>query len=440
MSEDFFTVSALNNFIRDVLNSGFPRAIWVCGEIQGLKEKNRHLYFTVVEKEANGSGVVAKIDVKVWANSRLKIDAILNKAQNPFQFKDDIEVKLLCKVDFYPPFGQVSLIAESIDPIYTLGKLAQDRLKLIALLKGKGVFDKNKQLEWPLVPLQVGLITSYDSAAYHDFTDELKRSGYAFKIFAMDAVMQGKNAEASVVKAIETLNRMNHLDVLVITRGGGSIAELSCFDSEKIAMAIAGSRLAVLSGIGHEINTTVTDLAAHTFAKTPTATAQILVGRVREFLERLNEQQEHITQGARRVVDLQQNRLKHIAASLQSGTWALVQGHQQRLASLASALKRAPMVMVKSSKQTLAVYRDNLKKTIYLRLQNSRIKITQCQKLVDMADPKNTLKRGFSITRSMDGKIIRNRQQAQGVKQMTTHLVDGIIISEVKDLPAGRQG
>src|SRR4029077_13028465 len=133
------------------------------------------------------------------------------------------------------------------------------------------------------------LITSYDSAAYHDFISELKRSGCAFKIFMVNSIMQGKNTEGSIIKALKVLEDIGEMDVIVITRGGGSIAELSCFDSEKIALAIALSGIPVLSGIGHEINTTVADLAAHTFAKTPTAIAKFLVERLKEFIEGVNE-------------------------------------------------------------------------------------------------------------------------------------------------------
>ena len=253
MSDEFLTVSELNHFIRDVLNSGFPKSLWICGEIQGYdrgKDK-KHVFFELCEKDPVTREINARIWLVIFAQARPRIEAILKQAENAFELKDDIEVKFLCKVDFYPGHGQVRLIVEGIDPVHTLGKIAQDRQRLIALLKQKGLLDKNKQLALPVVTLNVGLITSYDSAAYHDFISELKRSGYSFRIFVANSIMQGKNTEASVVKALKTLEGINDLDVIVITRGGGSIAELSSFDSEKIAMAIAELSLPVLSGIGH---------------------------------------------------------------------------------------------------------------------------------------------------------------------------------------------
>jgi len=435
MSDEFLTVSELNNFIRDVLKSGFPRAVWVCGEIQGYdrgKDK-KHVFFELCEKDSETRDIIARIGLVIFAQVRPHIDAILKQAENAFALKDDIEVKFLCKVDFYPGHGQVRLIVESIDPVYTLGKIAQDRQRLIALLKGKGILDKNKGLELPMVLLNIGLITSYDSAAYHDLLSELKNSGYAFRVFMLNSVMQGKNTEGSVIQALSRLQGMDEIDVIVITRGGGSIAELSCFDSEKIATAIAQSRLPVLSAIGHEINTTVTDLAAHTFVKTPTAIARFLVERLEEFLRRMDERQTRIMEGARGVLAGRHHHLKEASMVLHSQTQGLIKSHHQKLAGMKEGLKRLQASLLKESRRTLSEQHNHLKKIIYLHLQNSRTKMNQFQKMAELADPQNTLKRGFSITRSREGRLIRSVKDVQGVKALCTQLVDGLIQSDVKE-------
>lgn len=409
MIDESLTVSELGAFIRDVLKSGFPRAIWVCGEIQELREKNNHLYFTLSEKETTSNQVVAKIGATIWANSRLKIDQILKNAENGFALKEDIQVRLLVKIDFYPPFGQIRVIVEGIDPIYTLGKIAQDRQRLIAALKAKGILDLNKRLQLPDLMLNIGLITSYDSAAYHDFTDELKQSGHAFKVFFVDATMQGKNAESSVCKALKTLSALE-LDVIVITRGGGSVTELACFDSELIATTISNSRLPIISGIGHEINTTITDLAAHTFAKTPTAVAQLLIHNVQECLKQMDQRQEKVLKLAEEYIKVQQRHVKN----------------------LADAFKRSPVTRIKLSKERLKQYGVTLKRTIHLHLEGARTKIKQYQKLIELADPKNTLKRGFSITRDAQGHVIYSSKDAKKAKTLRTTFADGTVESEVK--------
>jgi exodeoxyribonuclease VII large subunit len=435
MSDEFLTVSGLNNFIRDVLNSGFPRALWVCGEIQGYdrSKDKKHVFFELCEKDPATRDIVARIGLVIFAQSRFKIDAILKKAENAFELKDDIEVKFLCKVDFYPGHGQVRLIVESIDPVHTLGKIAQDRQRLIALLKQKGVLDRNKQLPLADVILNIGLITSYDSAAYHDFISELKRSGYAFRIFLVNSIMQGKNTEGSVLRALSLLGKIDDLDLIVITRGGGSIAELSAFDSEKIATAIAQSNLPVLSGIGHEINTTVVDLAAHTFAKTPTAIAQFLVERLKVFMEGIHERQGRVMEAMTQALKLKRVHLKDNTFALQTRTLGLIKSHHQHLAATMEAIKRAPAGKFKDSERSLENKSQHLKKIIDLHLQNSRTRISQYQQLAQMANPVNTLKRGFSITRGPQGQLIRSIKDAKGIKSMATELMDGIINSEVVD-------
>jgi exodeoxyribonuclease VII large subunit len=433
MSDEFLTVSELNHFIRDVLSSGFPQAVWICGEIQGYdrgKDK-KHVFFELCEKDPATRDITARIGLVIFAQARPKIDAILRKAENAFELKDDIEVKFLCKVDFYPGHGQVRLIVESIDPVHTLGKIAQDRQRLIAYLKQKGIFDKNKQLALPEAILNIGLITSYDSAAYHDFISELKRSGYAFKVFMINSIMQGKNTEGSIVRAMRVLENLAELDVIVITRGGGSIAELSCFDSERIATAIAQSKIPVLSGIGHEINTTVTDLTAHTYAKTPTAIAKFLAERLKEFIDGVDERQTRVMEALRQALRAKRTHLKDSAVILQTQTMGLIRSHHQRLAGISEALKRAPAVRFKESRRSVGDTLGHIKKIIYLHLQNSRTKINNYEKLAQMADPKNTLKRGFSITRSKDGQLIRSVKDIKQVKIITTQLVDGILNSEV---------
>ena len=431
MSAEILSVSELNNFIRDVLKSGFPQAVWVCGEIQEMREKGGHLYFTLSEKDESNASVLAKIGASIWVNTRPKLDAILARAENPFKLNNDIQVKLLCKVDFYPPFGQIRLIVESIDPVYTLGLIAQERLRLIAKLKQEGLFDRNKQLALTPVPLNIGLITSHDSAAYHDFIDELRLSGFGFKVFLADALMQGKNTEHSVVQAIKTLQAYDQIDAIVIIRGGGSVTELAAFDSPLIARAIAEVKLPVITGIGHEINTTIADLTAHTFAKTPTATAQFLIGRINAFITVLDKKQEDIVTLTKEVLRLAKDKLKSNAQDLRSNTQDFLKSHHQRLVLIRKALSRQPLINLKEKERKLLITQDQLKKTIQLNLQSARTKIDLLKKVVDMADPKNTLKRGFTITRNKKGDIVKSVKQVAANTFLVTQFKDGEITTQV---------
>ena len=434
MSDEFFSVSELNTMIRDVLTAGFPRAVWVSGELQGY-DRNKgkaHAFFELVEKDAASHEVKARVGLVIWANTRPKIEALLKRSENAFELKDDIEVKFLCRVDFYPGFGQVRLIVESIDPVYTLGKIAQDRQKLIAELAKTGVLEQNKKLVLSPVPLHIGLITSFDSAAYNDFMDELGQSGYGFQIHIFKAVMQGKNCAPSVCAGIHALNAVDDLDALVITRGGGSIAELACFDSRDIVLAMAASRYPVITGIGHEINTSVADLAAHTFAKTPTATAQFLVSHVREYLVVLTDHGTQLADAAQSLLDGHKAYLKDTALDLQTALRRLMTVRREHHVRLTQRLTAAPLQYLAQARVEQLRSKDQLNKTIQLRLAACATKIGNHQKLIAMASPQNVLKRGFSITRGKDGKALRSVKNVSRGQWLETELADGQIKSIVE--------
>lgn len=434
MTMDIFTVSELNTLVKEVISSGFPASLWVCGEIQNLDryKSKAHLFFDLVEKSQSGSEIKAKIGVTIWAGVRPKIEALLSRAENAFELKDGIEVKFSGKVDYYPPYGTLRFVIDSIDPVYTLGKIAQDRQKLIAELTQSGVLAKNKNCSLSPVPLSIGLISAYDSAAYNDFLDELRRSGLAFKISFYNAVMQGKNCEMSVCQGLKALSLQSNLDAVVITRGGGSIAELSAFDSKAIALQVASMRIPVLTGIGHEINTSVTDLAAHTFAKTPTAIAGFLAERVKESLTLMDERLSLLFDRSTRMIDDEHKGLRADAVKFREITRRLLQERKehniravQRLEHLAQSLCQKCTVRVIDDQDTLIRFARDYLKSALLKMQST-------DKLIEMASPQRTLKRGFSITRSLSGKIVRSVSHLKKGETLVTELSDGKINSEIK--------
>lgn len=433
MTKEYLRISELNQLIQDVVHAGFPQPLWVCGEIQGFN-RNRgknHIFFELVEKDPDSKSIIAKIGLVLFAGRKATIQDILRRSENAFSLKDDIEVKFACSIDFYPPHGAIRLIVESIDPVYTLGKLAQEKQKLIALLKKKGVLDKNKQFELPLVPLRVGLITADDSAAYNDFCSEVHRSGFAFQLYMHNALMQGKMAQSDICKALGELCKIEGLDVIVITRGGGSIADLSCFDSQLIAEKIAGCPLPVLSGIGHEINISITDMAAHTYAKTPTAIAQFLVNRVQVFLDELDEKLERIAEGSQEKIAEEQQRLKNHAIDLQNNTRSYLKGHSERIIRLQEIVRQRSALLLKDHSRSLADIQSTIRRLAGTCLSDNRVKLTNYQRMIDHFHPSNTIRRGFSITRTKDGKALKNVSSVHLKEELVTEVADGQITSEI---------
>lgn len=433
--QDFpsLTVSEFNGLVKEVINMGFPQAVWVCGEIQGYnRNKDRkHVFFELCEKDENSQDITARIGLVIFAGKKQSIDQILRRTPNSFELQDDIEVKFLCRVDFYAPHGAVRLIVENIDPVYTLGRIAQEKQKLIARLKEMGILGKNKALALDPLPLRIGLITAYDSAAYNDFISELRLSGFGFRVYYHRAVMQGKNAEKEVCLALDRLSGIAGLHAVVITRGGGSIADLSCFDSEKIAVKIAGLKVPLLSGIGHEIDLSVTDLAAHAYQKTPTAIARFLVGRMEESLQVLDERGRQIIESGRRALSENKKHLRHTAFQLQSATHYFLKQHHEELYGYAAAVRQQPPRFLKNDRQKLAGLQRSLTKTARDRLKNDKTKMEHCARLVDMAHPKKILKRGFSITRIGKGSLVRRPEDAGKEDIVITQLSEGEIRSKI---------
>ncbi len=413
---------------------GFPSGVWVCGEIQGFN-RNRdksHVFFELCEKDPISKDVLARIGLVIFSGRKAYIEQVLKNAQNAFSLKDDIEVKFYCRVDFYPPHGVVRLIVENIDPIYTLGKIAQEKQRLIALLKEKGTLEKNKQLLLPTVPLNIGLITSYDSAAYNDFISELKLSGYAFKIFCRNTLMQGKACGDDVCQALNELSLIKNLDLVVITRGGGSIADLSCFDSQAIAEKIAGFRLPVLSGIGHEINITITDLAAHTYQKTPTAIAQFIVGIVKNFLDTAEQKVESVIKQSIEYMADEKKRLHSQALDIAAATNDFLKQHQSGFVRREEKITALPVQFLEKQKLKISAAQTALTKDLLIRFKQETLRLENFYRLVKLASPDKTLRRGFSITRLADGTLVRSVTQANINDALVVELSDGKINSVVK--------
>lgn len=434
-TDPFFTISELNGFIRDVLTAGFPQPVWVCGEIQGYnrqKDKN-HIFFQLVEKDESSGSTKATIDLVIWAGAKAQLRQILSRAENAFDLKDDIEVKFLCSVDFYPPHGRVRLVVQNIDPVYTLGKLAQDKQKLIAKLTEEGVFEKNKARDLSPVPLRVGLVTSDNSAAYNDFINELQSSGFGFQVVMRNALMQGKSAEGDIAQALAELGRMPDLDAVIITRGGGSVTDLSCFDSEVIVRAVAGCAHPVLSGIGHQIDLSITDLTAWQHFKTPTATAQFLVGRIRDFVTGLDDAWEQVTGLVEDHLNREQDRLRRSAQTLQNSTRLFFQGQREVLVRLAQGFKHQPRLILERQRQSLLRAKQSLDRRPTQIMQTHRARLKGYAQLVAMARPVNILRRGFSITRDAKGKVVKNANAVSPSAVLETELAEGIVRSVVTD-------
>jgi len=435
--ENVFTVSELNNLVKNIINRELPEAVWVCGEIQDLRKRlgKKHVYFNLCQKHPEVDEIIAKVKCVIFENTLPFIEKRLKQQDIYLTLKNDIEVKLLCKIDFYPKWGEFRLIIIDIDPIYTLGKLAQNRQRLLRELEERGLLNKNKNLPFPLVPLKIGLVTAFDSAAWHDFLSELRSSGFGFKIYFYDAYMQGEYTESDIIKALEIFNKFSkeELDVIVITRGGGSTADLSCFDNIKIAEKIANSKFPVLTALGHQINNTIIDFVSYTSLKTPTAIAQFLVLKVKEFLDNLNFLWEEVLKISQQNLSNAKNQLLNYLFNFERNLNSYFSQNKNDILEKEVLFKHKLIDFFKNKKDSLKETLEDLKEGYENIFKNKRVFLENAEEKIKLSDPKKILKRGFSITR-IGKRVLKDTKLLKNGEKVKTFLYKGSFESIISNI------
>ncbi|MCY3894822.1 MAG: exodeoxyribonuclease VII large subunit [Acidimicrobiaceae bacterium] len=401
-----WSVSDLTAAVGETIQRAFPGEVWVRGEIIGYSvAASGHIYFNLIEPGSGNDRRGARMRVALFKGRQRLVNRDL-AAAGGLTLDDGIEVRIRAEVEYYTGSGQVQLIMSGVDPHFTLGVLAADRERILAELAESGLLRRNAALPLPLVPLRVGLVTAAGSAAHADFVHELKASGYAFEVLLCDARVQGVTAEADLVAALRTLGRAE-VDVIAVVRGGGDRTDLLAFDLASVAKAIALCPLPVFCGIGHEIDTSVADQAAHTAAKTPTACAAALVAHVAAFDERLAT--------ARSVLRLlAERRLARPRAWLGEARLRLGHHTQRHCRTAAGKLAGARRSLQRSHAHvqrgtvSLRALRPRLERASARRLGTAKAQLRSASALVSAVAPERTLARGFSITRAADGSIVRD--------------------------------
>lgn len=438
-TEKVYTVLELNSLIRNLIKKEFPNYVWICGEIQGLRTERdkKHTYFELVQKHPKQDAIIAKVRVALFANRKPLILRHIRQTQGAFELKNDIEVKFLCEVGLHPPTGQYSLIIIDIDTTYTLGKFAQNRLRIIEELRKGGIFERNKLLRIPDLPLHIGLITAHDSAAYHDFINELSISGYGFKIFTYNSYMQGESVERDVITALRCLGSLKmKLDVIVITRGGGSRADLSWFDNKKIAIEISNSDVPVLSALGHHIDVSVADLVAHTSFKTPTKVAQFLVERTTEALNNIEVIYQRFIDESTLLIKEENRDLKTKALTIDSQVNRYFRDSHKRLAEIRSTICNVAEYLIRNQSRFILESMKTLKSSFKRGLQDVLHHVKYTESKIQLLNPRTILKRGYSIT--LKGKrVVKSTSRLQKEDLIKTVYFKGESISQIKELGEG---
>ena len=269
----------LQELIKESLEDNFARQLWVRAEIWDISvNASGHCYLTLVEKDEATTNIVAKAQAIIWASTFRVLRPYFETATGE-KLQAGMKVLLQIRVQYSLLYG-LSLIVSNIDPNYTVGSTALERQKILDRLEKEGMMDMNRTLPLPDLPRRFAIISAETAAGYGDFMNHLHNNGFGYKFHTelFQAPMQGSDAPAGIIAALDRIaERSGDFDAVLLIRGGGSNFDLACFDDYDLAVNIAQYPLPVLTAIGHERDTHVADLIAHTYLKTPTALADYFV-------------------------------------------------------------------------------------------------------------------------------------------------------------------
>ena len=427
-----FTLLQVTQNIQNVVNQVFKTGFWVKAEVNKLNfyAHSGHCFPELVEK-TNGK-VVAEMRSTIWNSDVSRINANFIKTLGE-PLKDGITVLLFAMVDFHPTYG-LTLKISDIDPSFTLGELEKEKQESIQKLKSEGIFSLNKTKHLPLLPKRIAIISVESSKGYSDFMQVIQKNqwNYQFETFLFPAILQGDNAAPTIIAQLKRIQKViQHFDVVAIIRGGGGDVGLSCYNNYGLAHEIAMFPIPVFSGIGHSTNETVSEMVSYRNAITPTELADFLIQEFHNFWVPVQKAQEKIIQMSREVLQNSRKQLTNEVNFLKAHLKLQLQSYRNILDLSKQNLKGLSLEFLSNQRTTInTVLQPNLIRSAKMSLKNSLILIEGQEKVVNLLNPLNLLKRGYSLT-FVDGKILKSVENIQKGQRIQTQFVDGIVDSEV---------
>ena len=384
--------------------------MWIRAEISELRENpGGHCYLELIEKDSDSDTLLAKSKATCWASTYRMLKPYFESSTGQ-SLKAGLKVLVAVSVEFHSVYG-FSLNLRDIDPTFTIGEMAARRLQIIRQLEADGVVDMNKQLQLPIPVQRLAIISSPTAAGYGDFLDQLKNdpSHFAFYTRLFPAVMQGDQAEASIISALESIyEHVDLFDVVVIIRGGGATTDLACFDSYDLALNCAQFPLPVVAGIGHQRDYAILDMVAHTSVKTPTAVAEFLIAN-------LQEAENH-------VLDI----FSDIRYIIKNNT----ETEYRKVDQIKMRIKQTLRSWVVQKTHRLERQKSRLQSTVRMQMLRQNNKLLLLEKNIEAHSPVFLLRHGYTIT-TLNGKRITSANQVKQGDKIRTFVHDGDFGSKV---------
>lgn len=453
----------LNNQIKDELSSAFPAAIWVVAEISDLRiHRSGHCYLELIEKDQQTDQIIAKSRATIWAFTFRMLKPYFETTTKQ-ALTVGIKVLVKAQVEYQELYG-LSLNIKDIDPTFTLGDIAQKRLQIIKQLEEDGIMDMNKELELPLVPQKLAIISSPSAAGYEDFIKQIENNSNQYRIYTklFPAIMQGDETEASVIDALEKIYEYEDIfDVVIIIRGGGSTADLMYFDSYDIAVNIAQFPIPIITGIGHERDESIADMVAHTPVKTPTAAAELIIDIIDGFYEYLDDLQNQVISSGRNIIKDHKHRLelaaqkfpplvKDIIATKRRQSKELAQklsfilksyfdNQQHFFSTVKESINYYTKKQIRTKNRDLEFIDSKIKHSVkgLLKAKNHQLQILEQKN--NYSNPTNILNKGYSIT-YINNKTVKDISTLKEGDVLTTKIENGEFTSKVETIKPKHHG
>ena len=360
------------------------RQVWVAGEISGCKPApSGHWYFTLKDEQSQIAAVLFR-----------------NTAQQlRFKLTEGMAVVIRGRMALYGPRGNLQLYADAVEP-QGIGSLQLAFEQLKQKLAAEGLFDAERKRPLPYMPQTIGIVTGRRGAALHDMLATLRQRGPSVRVIVRPALVQGRDAPADIVAALDDLARISEIEVAIVGRGGGSLEDLWAFNDERVARAIAAAPFPIISGVGHEIDFTIADLVADHRAATPTAAAAAVVPDRHELGRTLAHQLHSLSACTRRQIRRHQIAIEALRRQLRDPRLAL-QTLQVRVDELGERLLRAMSGQLRHDRETIARFGAHLQ----------------------ALSPLACLERGYALVRQTDGTVVTQAAQlkAGDVVEMILH-------------------
>ena len=429
---NYIDLLALQTRIKESITDAFPGRYWVKAEIASWSPRsNGHCYLSLSQSRSGKS--IAEICAMIW---KWKYPLLTQSFESSTGQRLQAGLTVLVQVTVsYSELYGISLFVEDIDPAFTLGEQALERKKAIEKLTAQGYMEMQKELVLPDLPYRLAVITSKTAAGYQDFRHHLldNPEGYAFQLDLFEALMQGEQAPASIMEALEEAGEKNY-DAVLLLRGGGSELDLACFDDYDLAVAIATCPVPVVTAIGHDKDVHIADMVAHASVKTPTALADL-------FLEAYEAQDAILDRLAQRIGGSLQRLVSGSELRVAQADAAIRQAVQRRIGQLDVLLQRS---MGRISRGLLHKYADvaRLKDNAVHRVQfaaQARVsaevsKVALKEALIKASDPRSILALGYVLVTGKDNKVLKTVDKVSRGDRIGVRFSDGSLTAKVDEI------